>query len=363
MARSKTEPIEPNDAGTARQPADAEQPVAAQDPESAKKSARASKPESTVDASEMDAIADGYHGAPYSVLGAHVVMRDGKEVLAIRTFRPIDKGVAVLETETGKRTAMKLVHPAGLFEAVFTRRKAVFPYRLVVTGGDDQEYELDDPYRFPLQLSEFDLYLHGEGNFLESYERFGAHMMTVDGVEGVHFAVWAPNALRVSVVGPFNLWDNRVNVMQMHGESGVWETFIPNLPKGMHYKYSVKSRFMGYEVDKADPYGFYFEVRPTTDSRIWNIDEYGWGDGDWMANRVEHQAPNRPMNIYEVHLGSWRRGEDNAFLSYRELAHQMVDYVKEMGYTHIELLPVTEHPFDGSWGYQVTGYFAPTSRF
>jgi len=363
MARSKTERTEPVEASAAQQAADAEQPVAATEADTPKKSARAPKPESTVDAAEMDALAGGYHGAPYDLLGPHVVNREGKEVLAIRTFRPVDKAVSVLETETGKQTAMKLVHPAGLYEAIFPRRKAAFPYRLVVIGGDDGEYELEDPYRFPPQLSDFDLYLHGEGTFLESYERFGAHMVTVDGIAGVHFAVWAPNALRVSVVGPFNLWDNRVNPMQMHGESGVWETFIPNLPKGTHYKYSVKSRFMGYEVDKADPYGFYFEVRPTTDSRVWSIDEYEWGDNAWMTDRPQRQAPNQPMNIYEVHLGSWRRGAENEFLSYHDLAHQMVDYVKEMGYTHIELLPITEHPFDGSWGYQVTGYYAPTSRF
>ena len=363
MARSKTERTEPVEATAAQQAADVEQPVAAPEAETPKKSVRAPKSESTVDAAEMDALAGSYHGAPYDILGPHVVSREDKEVLAIRAFRPVDKAVSVLEIETGKQTAMKLVHPAGLYEAIFPRRKAVFPYRLVVIGGDDGEYELEDPYRFPPQLSDFDLYLHGEGNFLESYERFGAHMVTVDGVAGVHFAVWAPNALRVSVVGPFNLWDNRVNAMQMHGESGVWETFIPNLPKGTHYKYSVKSRFMGYEVDKADPYGFYFEVRPTTDSRVWNIDEYAWGDDAWMTGRPQRQAPNQPMNIYEVHLGSWRRGAENEFLSYHDLAHQMVDYVKEMGYTHIELLPITEHPFDGSWGYQVTGYFAPTSRF
>lgn len=363
MARSKKAPTEPTDAATDRQLADAKPPVTAGDPGISKKRLRASKLDSSVAIAEMDAIAGGYHGAPYNLLGPHVVTRDGSEMLAIRTFRPMDKAVAVLETETGRRTAMKRVHSAGLYEALFTQHKAAFSYRLAVTGGDDQEYVVEDPYRFPLQFSEFDLHLHGEGNFLESYERFGAHMTTVEGVRGVHFAVWAPNALRVSVVGPFNLWDNRVNVMQLHGESGVWETFIPHLSKGMHYKYAVKSRFQGYEVDKADPYGFYFEVRPTTDTRVWNIDEYGWGDDVWMANRAEHQALNRPMNIYEVHLGSWRRGQENTFLNYRDLAHQLVDYVREMGYTHIELLPVTEHPLDGSWGYQVTGYYAPTSRF
>jgi 1,4-alpha-glucan branching enzyme len=183
-------------------------------------------------------------------------------------------------------------------------------------------------------------------------------------VAGVHFAVWAPNALRVSVVGPFNGWDTRAHPMQQHGEVGVWELFVPNLPEGMVYKYAIKSRFMGYEIDKTDPYGFYTEVRPNTGSRIWNIDKHPWQDHEWMARRTERQALDQPINIYEVHLGSWRRvPEDNGFLNYRDLAHQLVEYAQQMGYTHLELLPITEHPFDGSWGYQCTGYFAPTSRF
>ncbi len=332
-------------------------------PAKAKVASRLPKPVATVADAEIEAVVGGYHGAPYDILGPHVVTVEGKSGLAVRAFRPLDKSVDVLNLEDGTRTPMKQVHPGGFFEAIFPRRQEAFPYRLVVIGGDDREYELEDPYRFPFQLTEFDLYLHGEGNFIESYEKMGAHLMTVDGVSGVHFAVWAPNALRVSVVGPFNAWDNRVNAMQKRSDGGVWETFIPNLPQGMHYKYSIKSRFLGYEVDKADPYGFYFEVRPTTDGRVWNIDAYTWSDQAWMETRAAQQALGRPMNIYEVHLGSWRRGEGNSFLNYRELAHQLVEYVQEMGYTHIELLPITEHPFDGSWGYQVTGYFAPTSRF
>jgi len=321
------------------------------------------EPETTADRAEIEAIVGGYHGAPYQILGPHRVRVGGQEMVAIRVFRPLDKAVDVLDIASGERTPMKRVHPAGFFEATFPQRKEIFPYRIVVLGGDDVEYELEDPYRFPLLLTDFELYLHGEGNFLESYERLGAHIRTVEGVQGVHFAVWAPNALRVSVIGPFNAWDNRVNPMQRRGDGGVWETFIPNLPKGTHYKYSIKSQFLGYEIDKSDPYGFYFEVRPSTDTRVWDIDSYQWNDQEWMERRAQTQALDRPMSIYEVHLGSWRRGEGNAFLSYRELAHQLVDYVKEMGYTHIELMPIAEHPLDGSWGYQVTGYYAPTSRF
>ena len=185
-------------------------------------------------------------------------------------------------------------------------------------------------------------------------------------MQGVSFAVWAPNAVRVSVIGEFNAWDNRTHVMYFHDGPGVWEIFIPNLPEGTHYKYAIKSRFLGYEVDKADPYGFYAELRPTTDSRVWDIDKYAWQDQEWLEQRAERQALDQPLNIYELHLGSWRRVPDEeggGYLSYHDLAHQIVDYVKYMGYTHVELLPITEYPFDGSWGYQTTGYFAPTSRF
>ena len=227
------------------------------------------------------------------------------------------------------------------------------------------EYELEDPFRFrEWLLTDFDIYLHGEGNFFDSYTKFGAQFRTIENVRGVNFAVWAPNALRVSVMGEFNLWDDRVHVMQQRGQSGIWEIFLPNLPEGTHYKYSIKSRFLGYQVDKADPYGFYAELRPTTDSRVWDINKYQWNDAAWVASRPERQALDKPMNVYEVHLGSWKRvPETNGFLNYRDLAHDLVAYAQKMGYTHIELLPITEHPFDGSWGYQVTGYYAPTSRF
>ena len=219
-------------------------------------------------------------------------------------------------------------------------------------------------------------YLFGEGNFLYCYRKFGAHFRTVDGVSGVQFAVWAPNAQGVSVIGPFNDWNPQVHPMQAFRE-GIWEIFIPaqpapaavgtlcaNLAEGHEYKYSIQLPLVNYRIDKSDPYAYYAEVSPRTASRIWSLDSYHWGDGKWVADRPRNQALDRPLNIYEVHLGSWRRNpEENRVLGYRELAHQLVAYVQEMGYTHIELLPITEHPFDGSWGYQSTGYFAPTSRF
>ena len=207
-------------------------------------------------------------------------------------------------------------------------------------------------------------YLFGEGNFLYSYRRFGAHFRRVDGVSGVQFAVWAPNAQGVSVIGPFNGWDPHAHPMHAYRE-GIWELFIPTtLAPGHEYKFSIQLPLVDSRIDKSDPYGFYAEVPPETASRIWPPDSYPWGDGRWVAERASRQTLTQPLNIYEVHLGSWRRApEDNSLLGYRELAHQLVAYVQEMGYTHIELLPITEHPFGGSWGYQSTGYFAPTSRF
>ncbi len=217
-------------------------------------------------------------------------------------------------------------------------------------------------------FSDDEAYLFGEGNFLYSYHRFGAHFRTVDGVSGVQFAVWAPNAQGVGVIGPFNGWDPHAHPMRALRE-GIWELFVPDtaaaaLAPGHEYKYSIQLPLVDIRIDKSDPYGFYAEEPPETASRIWPLDSYAWGDGAWVAERVSRQSLSRPLNIYEVHLGSWRRApENNSTLGYRELAHQLVAYVQEMGYTHIELLPITEHPFEGSWGYQTTGYFAPTSRF
>lgn len=318
----------------------------------------------TAPGADIQAIVYGYHGAPLSILGPHVVTGSEGDFLVIRAFRPLDSEVAVLDLENGTRTPMARVHEAGFYEAIFPQRAAPFAYRLIVTDPTGREIELEDPYRFPPMITDYDIFLLGEGNLFYSYEKLGAHFREVDGVRGVNFAVWAPNAERVSVVGPFNGWDTRAHPMHSHQPAGIWELFIPNLPEGMHYKYAVKSRFMGYEMDKTDPYGFYAEMRPSTDSRVWDITKYVWNDDAWLENRPQRQALDQPINIYEVHLGSWRRvPETNGFLSYQDLAHQLVDYVQQMGYTHIELLPITEHPYDGSWGYQTTGYFAPTSRF
>ncbi|MDA8082026.1 MAG: 1,4-alpha-glucan branching protein GlgB [Nitrospiraceae bacterium] len=223
----------------------------------------------------------------------------------------------------------------------------------------------DNPEEYRQVLTDYDIHLLAEGSHYRSYEKLGAHVMEVDGVHGVHFAVWAPNAKSVSVIGDFNKWDAAAHPMHLLGASGIWEIFVPGLKEGEIYKFDIASRFHRHHAVKADPYGFYFEHRPKSASIVRDIDTYRWNDADWMQNRPARNWFESPMSIYEVHLGSWMRMPEEAdrFLTYRELADRLVEYVLQMGYTHIELLPVAEHPLDASWGYQTIGYFAPTSRF
>ena len=213
-------------------------------------------------------------------------------------------------------------------------------------------------------LSEFDRYLLAEGTFHRAYQKLGAHITERDGQRGVQFALWAPNTKMTSVIGDFNNWNPLANRMEP-SPAGVWEAFIPRMGPGEIYKYHLESNYGGYSVDKADPYGFAAEIRPHTASRVWELESYAWRDGSWMAARGKSNALDAPISIYEVHLGSWRRvpEEQSRWLSYRELAPLLAEYVHNAGFTHVELLPVMEHPFDGSWGYETTGYFAPTSRF
>jgi 1,4-alpha-glucan branching enzyme len=214
-------------------------------------------------------------------------------------------------------------------------------------------------------LTDYDLYLFGEGTHVRAYEKLGAYLGERDGRPGVHFAVWAPNAESVSVIGDHNGWDPRSHPMRPQGQAGLWESFIPDIGTGALYKYHIASRLNGYQVAKADPYGYAAEVRPQTASRVWDLGTYSWGDQEWMATRKKNNSLDSPVSIYEVHLASWRRvpEEGNRWLTYREMAVQLADYVHDAGFTHVELLPITEHPFDGSWGYQTIGYYAPTSRF
>ena len=311
---------------------------------------------------QMQALVGATCADPFALLGPHRPAGAGSSGFVVRTVQPAARRVDLV-TAAGS-VEMTRSHPAGLFEA--TRQSAsVTPYRLRVTYQDGQVAELDDPYQYDRVLSDFDLHLLHEGTHNRSYEKLGAHRLTVGSTEGVHFAVWAPNADRVSVLGDFNGWDGRVHPMRLLGSSGIWEMFVPALPDGEHYKFEIRSRD-GVVAQKVDPFGFFFEVPPASASIVWDLRKHEWGDAQWMAERPGRDHWMRePMAVYEVHLGSWRRVADRGegYLTYRELAERLVSYVKDMGYTHIELLPVMEHPFSGSWGYQVVGFFAPTSRF
>ena len=315
--------------------------------------------ETTAPLDELELILNAEHSDPFHILGAHIVDREEKPAVVVRAYLPGAKEVRVLRES--EAFPAQLIHPDGFFEAVFPNDAQVFRYRLRANYGDGNEVEFEDPYRFPPTLSEFDLYLLGEGTHHKSYEKLGAHLTEVEGVRGVAFAVWAPNAQRVSVVGNFNIWNGHRHPMRVRGSSGVWELFIPGLVEGEVYKYEVKGH-NDYYGQKADPFAFFAELRPKTASVVRDINNYTWHDQAWMESRRERQSLKSPMAIYEVHLGSWRRGDGNRLLSYRELAEQLVAYVTEMGFTHLELLPVMEHPLDESWGYQTVGYFAPTSR-
>ncbi|MCC7033702.1 MAG: 1,4-alpha-glucan branching protein GlgB [Acidobacteria bacterium] len=308
---------------------------------------------------DIDALVRGLHADPFAVLGPHQAGQD----LAIRAFWPRAGALAVTAPDGQGAREMTRVHPEGLFELILpaTDREG-FDYRLRVTLGNGHAFALDDPFRYGPVLTDYDLHLLAEGTHVRAFEKLGARPITHGIRRGVHFAVWAPNARRVSVVGDFNGWDGRVHPMRLRS-SGYWETFVPDLAAGDRYKFEVLGADGAVHL-KADPCGRYFEVPPRTASIVWSSRDYQWGDGDWMAARGGHDGwIERPMSIYEVHLGSWRRSPDGRPLTYRELAAALVPYAKAMGFTHLELLPVMEHPFTGSWGYQVIGFFAPTSRF
>ncbi len=316
---------------------------------------------------DIELLSEARHWDPFSVLGPHVVDINRRKAVAIRAVLPLASHAYVVIFEEGKkrRTEMERLHPDGVFEAVFPRIREIFPYRIEIVDYDGHRWQQDDPYAFGCVLTDFDIHLLHEGTHLDQYERLGSHLTRVGEVNGVTFAVWAPNAERVSVVGNFNHWDGRTHPMRNRGESGIWEIFVPGLTEGEIYKFEIRSREAGALYTKSDPFAFRFEPPPRTGSIVCSIDGYAWGDADWMAARASRNPLEAPMAVYEVHLGSWKRKleEGNRYLTYLELADELVPYVRDMGYTHIELLPVSEHPFDGSWGYQTLGYFAPTARF
>lgn len=299
-------------------------------------------------------IIEARHHDPFSVLGLHEL--DGQ--VTVTLFLP--------DTQSAKLNGeLELTRLEGtdIFQWCGEKSALTLPYTIHRTNGNGDQWQHHDAYAFLPQLSDFDLHLFSEGNHWHAYRFFGAHQHTVDGVEGVLFATWAPNAERISVIGEFNQWDGRCHPMRVRGGNGVWELFIPDLKPGDLYKFEIRNRDDGSLHAKMDPYAQQTELRPGTASVVAATPAHEWQDETWMNHRGESDWLHQAHSVYEVHLGSWKRDHDGQFLNYEQMADQLVPYVKEMGFTHIELLPITEHPLDISWGYQTTGYFAPTSRF
>jgi 1,4-alpha-glucan branching enzyme len=331
---------------------------------------------------DLLALLEAKHQDVFSVLGMH--KHPTENGLIVRSFYPDAVSVEVIDSKTNKLVALlNLVDPAGLFEGKLGRRRNAFSYRLRVSYKEET-LVVDDPYSYPSMINNDDLYLFCEGTHEKTYQWMGAHQIEVDDVvgkvQGTHFVLWAPDASRVSVVGDFNFWDGRRHVMRKHPAAGVWEIFLPNIIANTRYKYEIADKNGQIQPLKADPYAFSMQLAPETSSKVVHNSVYTWQDEQWMNERAISSNPyNSPVSIYEVHLGSWKRNvkdysegidENNAdtshspsYLTYRELAEQLVPYVVEMGFTHLQLMPVSEYPFDGSWGYQPIGLFAPTARF
>ncbi len=304
---------------------------------------------------QLALILGARHHDPFAWLGLH---SDGDGPV-LRCFLP-HAGRVWVRTAAGWEELTR-THADGLY----LWRGETAPPRpcLLRIEQDGRTFERHDPYCFPRIGTDHDLHLFGEGRLRRAYRLLGAHPCSCEGVDGVHLAVWAPNAERVSVIGDFNRWDGRVNPMRSLGASGVWEIFLPGLPAGSLYKFELRNRHSGHALVKTDPYGFSFEKRPGTAARVTPPPAHVWNDAAWMERRRSADWLHQPMNVYEVHLGSWRRAAGNRFLNYRDIAGQLVPYLREMGYTHVELMPISEHPLDESWGYQTTGYYGVTSRY
>ncbi|MGB8699108.1 MAG: 1,4-alpha-glucan branching enzyme [Thermosynechococcaceae cyanobacterium] len=335
---------------------------------------------SSITPEQVQQIVANQHHDPFEILGPHA---NGQSAWVIRAYLPSAESATVICPEQRTEYPMQSSHHPHFFECTLNVAELpTYQFRLTESG---QERVIYDPYAFKSPLiTEFDQYLFGEGTHYRIYEKMGAHLATVDGVSGVYFAVWAPNARNVSVIGDFNYWDGRKNQMRK-GPTGIWELFIPELTVGQCYKYEIKNA-EGHIYEKTDPYGYYQEVRPKTASIVADLSDYVWNDASWLEQRRHADPLAQPISVYEMHLGSWMHaasadppllanGElgtsvavselkpDARYLTYRELAERLIPYVKELGFTHIELLPIAEHPFDGSWGYQVTGYYACTARY
>jgi 1,4-alpha-glucan branching enzyme len=305
---------------------------------------------------DYDALVAGHHSDPFSVLGVHPTP-DGR---VVRTLQHDAASVELTDRNGETIAPMERVHPGGVFEAPLPPRLRRYALRITWPSGKQQLIE--DPYRFPSALGELDLYLLGEGSDTRIYRKLGARCTSLLGVQGTRFAVWAPNASRVSVVGDFNGWDGRQHAMRLHPGNGIWEIFLPEVGPGALYKFEILDARGRLLPLKADPFGALHEAPPGNSSIVYES-RYQWRDREWMARRSPRPHLDAPTSIYEAHLGSWRRKDDGSYLTYHDLARELVPYVVDMGFTHIELLPVTEHPFDGSWGYQPIGMYAPTQRF
>ncbi|MAZ66288.1 MAG: 1,4-alpha-glucan branching enzyme [Kangiellaceae bacterium] len=316
---------------------------------------------------DIDKLIGADHWSPRSILGFHEISdKDNKTVWVVRALETDAKQVFLFWDDQTEDDAVELekIDDRGLFQITLEPREQLQPYQLKTVYADGNTHIKHDAYYFAPQLTDLDLFLFGEGEHHKIYYKLGAHITVQDGVKGTLFAVWAPSARRVSVVGDFNMWDGRKHPMENRGPSGIWELFIPEIGEGTIYKYEIQTQHSG-TILKADPYGFQMEVRPATGTIVADINNYEWNDQEWIEKRASVDPLTQPINIYEVHPGSWKRipEEGNRFQTYQEMADELIPYVKEMGYTHIEFMGLAEHPFDGSWGYQVVGYYAATSRF
>jgi 1,4-alpha-glucan branching enzyme len=311
---------------------------------------------------QLDVLSRGEYHDPHALLGSHPYGQGPDQSAVIRAFHPDALTVwLLLENQAIELTR---IHPGGIFEVDLKDRSWPFPYRLRFSFTDGKTWEIDDPYRFSPSLGDMDLHLFNEGSHLRLYDILGAHVRTIDGISGVSFAVWAPNARGVSVLGDFNRWDGRLFPMRMMGSSGIWELFVPGLSAGTLYKFEIRTQEGQLRI-KTDPLAFSMEIPPAMCARIWDLGQYTWGDDQWMETRSRINWRTSPMAVYECHLGSFRQvpDEGNRPLTYREIAPYLIEEMKRYGFTHLELMPISEHPFEGSWGYQVTGYYAPTSRY
>lgn len=312
-----------------------------------------------LEANEAEKLVVGEHHDPHSILGVHPL---SEEMVVIRAFHPDAVKATVLMEK--KAFSMRKIYHGGIFSTLIKEPNFPIVYSVRFEFENGALWERIDPYSFPPTLGELDVYLAKEGTHQQIYEKLGAHITTVNGVSGTAFAVWAPNAKGVSVIGDFNNWDGRLYPMRVLGESGIWELFVPSLEAGELYKFEIKTK-EGFLRIKTDPFAFYMELRPKNAGIVYDLGKYHWGDEEWLEKRKKRDPRSSPMVIYEVHLGSWRRNtqEGMRWLTYRETADALAEHVKKLGFTHVELLPVMEHPLDESWGYQVTGYYAPTSRY